>query len=156
MNLINNKYQIKMSESSTIQLTNFGKLLLEKSVTKRQLAAHLGVHENGMIRILSSPDIKRSRLTQIAECLNMDVSALVELVFQSYQQEQHIKEGAATRILPSPELPVASVSQAGDASMGDQVASEAIVPLLAESINLQKQNGEVLKQITALLMPGVR
>ncbi|GHT19183.1 hypothetical protein AGMMS4957_02870 [Bacteroidia bacterium] len=147
-----------MSEVSTIQLTNFGKLLLEKGITKRQLAKHLGMHENGMIRVLSNPDIKRSRLLQIAECLNETLATLEALVYQSKLQSQQIQDVAAekrTAIVEAvAEPPAVTADQVSDASEGDAVNSETILPLLAEILNMQKQIEALLKQIVVQIISG--
>ncbi|GHT19189.1 hypothetical protein AGMMS4957_02890 [Bacteroidia bacterium] len=147
-----------MSEVSTIQLTNFGKLLLEKGITKRQLAKHLGMHENGMIRVLSNPDIKRSRLLQIAECLNETLATLEALVYHSKLQSQQIQDAAAeerTAIVEAvAEPPAVIAEQVSDASESDAVNSDTILPLLAEILNLQKQIEALLKQIVVQIISG--
>ncbi|GHT47157.1 hypothetical protein AGMMS49965_25080 [Bacteroidia bacterium] len=134
-----------MSEVSTIQLTNFGKLLLEKGITKRQLAKHLGMHENGMIRLLSNPDIKRSRLIQIAECLNETLATLEALVYHSKLQSQQIQDAAAekreTIVEAVAEPPAVTAEQVSDASESDAVNSDTILPLLAEILNWYRRLG---------------
>ncbi|GHT26308.1 hypothetical protein AGMMS4957_21760 [Bacteroidia bacterium] len=150
-----------MSEVSTIQLTNFGKLLLEKGITKRQLAQHLGMHENGMIRVLSNPDIKQSRLIQIAECLNETLATLEALVYQSKLQSQQIRDAAAEKRKAMAEAlveppAVVTADQVSDASESDSVNSATILSLLAEILNLQKQIESLLKHIAVQIISDVK
>ncbi|MDR0834930.1 MAG: helix-turn-helix domain-containing protein [Candidatus Symbiothrix sp.] len=131
-----------MSEISKIQLNNFNRLLMEKGLTKRQLAEHIGVHENGMNRILSSPDIKLKRLTPIAEFLDMEVSALLKLVYESKMQEQAlIQESEKTAIHTD-----ISVKGEPSDSVNDYATKEATIILLSENLKLQKQTAELLQQ----------
>ncbi|GHT01801.1 hypothetical protein AGMMS49525_03590 [Bacteroidia bacterium] len=84
----------KMNEISKIQLNNFNRLLMEKGLTKRQLAAHLGVHENGMNRILSCPDMKLKRLVSIATFLDIGESVLRQMIYESKVQEHALRQGS--------------------------------------------------------------
>ncbi|GHT55042.1 hypothetical protein AGMMS49982_20550 [Bacteroidia bacterium] len=129
-----------MSESSNIQLTGFKKLLIEKHVTQRDLAAYLGVHENGINRILSSSTINNSRLAVIAECLDVKFADLLQLVFDAQMREQGLtREPTASQIaVPKPVTVVDKVS--------DSAANEDIV-LLFENLRVLKQTAEELTQI---------
>ncbi|GHT53443.1 hypothetical protein AGMMS49982_16420 [Bacteroidia bacterium] len=129
-----------MSESSDIQLTGFEKLLIEKHVTKRDLAARLGVHENSINRILSSSTINNSRLRAIAECLGVKFTDLLQLMFAAQMREHGLThEPTGSQIaVPTPATAVDTVS--------DSVANEDIV-LLFENLKLLKQSAEELTQI---------
>ncbi|GHT03970.1 hypothetical protein AGMMS49525_09810 [Bacteroidia bacterium] len=76
-----------MSEISKIQLNKFNQLLMEKGLTKRQMAECLGVQENEMTRILSNPDMQLKRLTPIATFLDVDRSILMQMIYESSVQE---------------------------------------------------------------------
>ncbi|GHT53429.1 hypothetical protein AGMMS49982_16360 [Bacteroidia bacterium] len=129
-----------MSENSDIQLTSFTKLLIEKHVTKRDLAARLGVHENSINRILSSSTINNSRLRAIAECLGVKFTDLLQLLFDAQMQEHRLEnETTGSQIaVPKPTTAIDKVS--------DSVANEDIV-LLFENLKLLKQCVEELTQI---------
>ncbi|WP_055430692.1 helix-turn-helix domain-containing protein [Candidatus Symbiothrix dinenymphae] len=130
-----------MSESSNIQLTGFKKLLIEKHVTQRDLAAYLGVHENGINRILSSPTIKNSRLAVIAKCLSVKPADLLQIVFDAQMRGHGLKsEVTGSQIgVPKPANVVDKVS--------DSAVNEDIVLLLLDNLKVLKQCVEVLTQI---------
>ncbi|MCL1937770.1 MAG: helix-turn-helix domain-containing protein [Candidatus Azobacteroides sp.] len=63
------------------QKDNIIKLLKEKGKSKRELAAHLGIHENGINRLLDNPNIGVKRLEQIADFLNTDISVFLKTIY---------------------------------------------------------------------------
>ncbi|WP_056928831.1 helix-turn-helix domain-containing protein [Candidatus Symbiothrix dinenymphae] len=130
-----------MSESSNIQLTGFKKLLIEKHVTQRVLAARLGVHENGINRILSSSTINSDRLVVIAECLDVEYTDLLHIMFDAQMRGHGLKsEPIGSQIgVPKPANAVDTVS--------DSAANEDIVMLLLENLKVLKRCFEVLTQI---------
>jgi len=63
------------------QKDSITKLLKEKGKTKRELAVFLGIHENGINRLLGNPNIGLKRLEQIADFLEMDISILLKMIY---------------------------------------------------------------------------
>jgi DNA-binding Xre family transcriptional regulator len=136
---------------SEIQKNNITQLLREKGKSKRELANFLEIHENGINRMLSNPDIRLKRLEQIADFLEVDVSILIKIVCSS---KNKIIQSAM-------ELDVEDINDLihNSDKVSDSEINEELVLKLSETIKGQKliedmvkKNGEVLTEITNLLI----
>ncbi|GHT06680.1 hypothetical protein AGMMS49525_15190 [Bacteroidia bacterium] len=125
-----------MSEFSKIQLNNFNRLLMEKGFTKRQLAEYLGVHENGMNRILGCPDMKLKRLVPIATFLDMDRSVLTHMIYESNVQEHALLQGSEK----------SEIKDDRHEMVNDSATKETTIIFLSENLKSQKQIAELLQQ----------
>jgi transcriptional regulator with XRE-family HTH domain len=124
---------------SEIQKNNITKLLKGKGKTKRELAAFLDIHENGINRLLGNPNISKLRLEQIADFLQIDISVLLKTVYL-FEHEANPND------LRPEEFSLERVS--------DYNINEEIVLLLSEIIKGQKtiremeeKNGELMSKI---------
>jgi transcriptional regulator with XRE-family HTH domain len=129
---------------SEIQKNNITKLLKENGKSKRELAAFLDIHENGINRLLGNPNISKLRLEQIADFLKVDITVLLKNVY-SFTPE--IK----TNGLNSKEFDFERVS--------DYNVNEEMILLLSEIIRGQKtireveeKNGELMTKIMNLIV----
>ena len=125
-----------MSES---QKNNIENLLKQKNKSKRELAAFLDVHENGINRILNNRNISLKRLEDIAEFLGFDISVLLKSIYPN-------------------ELGVPKFYKTSDFERSDE-EDELVVNLFKiienqQTINqLERKNGEIMTQIMNLYVP---
>ena len=125
-----------MSES---QKNNIEKLLKQKNKSKRELAAFLDVHENGINRILDNRNISLKRLEEIAEFLAVDISVLLKSIYPN-------------------ELGAPKIYRSADFERSDE-EEELVVNLFKiienqQTINqLERKNGEILTQIMNSYIP---
>jgi DNA-binding Xre family transcriptional regulator len=139
---------------SEIQKNNFTQLLKEKGKSKRELANFLEIHENGINRMLSNPDIRLKRLEKIADFLDIDVSILIKIVYSS----KHEAIPYATE-MDTEETNDLIYSKSHSDRVNDSEISEELVLKLSEVIkgqkligDMMKKNGEFLTEITDLLI----
>ena len=66
---------------TTYQKNMISRLLKEKGKTKRELAAFLDIHENGINRLIGNNKISMERLEQIARFLDMNVKVLFDRIY---------------------------------------------------------------------------
>jgi DNA-binding Xre family transcriptional regulator len=137
---------------SELQKNNITKLLKEKGKSKRELAHFLEIHENGINRMLSNPDIRLKRLEQIAKFLDIDVSILIKVVYSSKPRAV-----PAETDFSLDEIPDFNLSEYD--RVNDSEINEELVLKLSELIKGQKiigdmlrRNSEVLTEITDLLI----
>jgi len=78
---------------TTYQKNVISRLLKEKGKTKRELAAFLDIHENGINRLIGNNKISMERLEQIARFLDMNVKALFDKIYPqpSESSEENLK-----------------------------------------------------------------
>jgi DNA-binding Xre family transcriptional regulator len=67
------------------------RLLKEKKKTKRELAEFLGINENSISRMLSSPNISYVKLEKIANFLEVKVSDITEQAFIALEEKEKYK-----------------------------------------------------------------
>jgi len=125
---------------SKTQKDKINQLLNEKGKKKRELAAFLEIHENGINRLINNPNISKKRLEQIAEFLKIDISTLLHSIY-AIESEELLEEDN-----PSSDI------------VNDSEISEELILKLSEIIkyqkmisDLEKKNGEHLTQIINLL-----
>jgi transcriptional regulator with XRE-family HTH domain len=114
-------------------------LLKEKGKSKRELAVYLGIHENGINRVIGNQKIKKDRLEAIAAFLGMDSW---ELLHKIYPEPASSEDSGYLSVHESPLAP-----------------SEEIILLLSDVIRGQKQisemeirNSERLAELMRLLL----
>ncbi|MDR0680761.1 MAG: helix-turn-helix transcriptional regulator [Dysgonamonadaceae bacterium] len=141
---------------SEIQKNNITQLLKEKNKSKRELAHFLNIHENGINRMLSNPDIRLKRLEQIANFLDIDISILIKIVCFSKKEIQSATELNVEKTNNVLYTKIHS-SRACDSEISE--INEELVLKLSEVIkgqklieDITKKNGETLMEITDLLM----
>ena len=122
------------------QKDKFEQLLKEKGKKKRDLAAFLEIHENGINRLIANSNISKKRLEQIAEFLGMDVTVLLHVLY-SFEVENQSDEDEHT-----PDV------------VNDSDINEEIILKLSEIIkgqkminDLERKNGENITKIVNLL-----
>ena len=106
------------------------RLLKEKGKTKRELAAFLDIHENGINRLIGNNKISMERLEQIARFLDMNLKALFDKV---YPQSESVDGILKVRDKPYNE-------------------TEEIILLLSEIIKGQKTIKEIEEDNAAKLL----
>jgi transcriptional regulator with XRE-family HTH domain len=72
---------------SDFQKNIISRLLKVNGKTKRELAAYLNIHENGINRLIGNKKISMERLDQIASFLNMNVKVLFDKIYPQPEQE---------------------------------------------------------------------
>ena len=78
---------------TTYQKNTISRLLKEKGKTKRELAAFLNIHENGINRLISNKKISMERLEQIARFLDMSMKVLFDKIYpQAVESSEEIME----------------------------------------------------------------
>ena len=81
---------------TTYQKNVISRLLKENGKTKRELAAFLDIHENGINRLIGNNKISMERLEQIARFLNMNVKALFDKIYplpsESSEEVLHVRD----------------------------------------------------------------
>ena len=107
---------------ATYQKNIISRLLKEKGKTKRELAAFLDIHENGINRLIGNNKISMERLEQIACFLEMNVKALFN------------------KIYPQPSESAEEISVVRDSAYSE---TEEIILLLSEVVKGQKAIREV-------------
>ena len=107
------------------------RLLKERGRTKRELAAFLDIHENGINRLIGNNKISMERLEQIARFLNMNVKVLFD------------------KIYPQPFEPSEEVLKVRDRAYSE---TEEIILLLAEVIKGQRTIQEIEDNNAAKLL----
>jgi len=107
---------------TTYQKNVISRLLKEKGKTKRELAAFLDIHENGINRLIGNNKISMERLEQIARFLDMNVKVLFD------------------KIYPQPSESSEEVLQVRDKGCSE---TEEIILLLSEIIKGQKTIKEI-------------
>jgi DNA-binding Xre family transcriptional regulator len=135
---------------SEIQKNNVFQLLKDKGKSKRDLANFLQIHENGINRMLTNPNIRLGRIEQIAYFLGVDISILIKVICSSKSK-----------------IILSEVGSEVAESMNDFIHetpndNEKLVLKLSEVIKGQriiedtmKKNGEILTEITNLLIKPV-
>ena len=116
---------------TTYQKNVISRLLKEKGKTKRELAAFLDIHENGINRLIGNNKISMERLEQIARFLDMNVKVLFD------------------KIYPQPSGSSEEVLKVRDKSYSE---TEEIILLLAEIIKGQKTIKEIEENNATQLM----
>ena len=66
---------------TTYQKNVISRLLKENGKTKRELAAFLDIHENGINRLIGNNKISMERLEQISRFLDMNVKTLFNKIY---------------------------------------------------------------------------
>jgi transcriptional regulator with XRE-family HTH domain len=107
---------------SDFQKNIISRLLKVNGKTKRELAAYLDIHENGINRLIGNKKISMERLDQIASFLNMNVKVLFD------------------KIYPQPELEEIVPEKLRDGTRSD---AEEIIMLLSEVVMGQKSIKEL-------------
>jgi transcriptional regulator with XRE-family HTH domain len=115
------------------QKNTIARLLKEKGKTKRELAAFLNIHENGINRIISNKKLNMERLEQIARFLNMNIKTLVDKIYP-------------------PTLEASSAEWASSVKDQNYSDTETIILLLSEIIKEQKAIKEIEEKNAAKLL----
>jgi transcriptional regulator with XRE-family HTH domain len=116
---------------SDFQRNIISRLLKVNGKTKRELAAYLGIHENGINRLIGNKKISMERLEQIAAFLGMTTKVLFD------------------KIYPQPDQDVNDPSKLRDKSRSDV---EEIIVLLSEVVMSQRSIKELEESNAAKLM----
>ena len=83
---------------TTYQKNIISRLLKEKGKTKRELAAFLDIHENGINRLIGNNKISMERLEQIARFLDMNLKTLFNKIYPQPAVE-HLELGEEAPIV---------------------------------------------------------
>jgi transcriptional regulator with XRE-family HTH domain len=119
-------------------------LLKEKGKSKRELAAFLDIHENGINRLIGNRKISMERLEQIAQFLEMNMKVLFDKVYPKSESELLLQE-----------------AKLGNLRVEDKTYDdvEEIILLLSEVIkgqkkitDLEEQNSENLSILMNLMI----
>ena len=116
---------------TTYQKNTISHLLKERGKTKRELAAFLDIHENGINRLIGNNKISMERLEQIARFLDMNLKVLFDKVY------------------PCPAESSEEVMKVRDKSYSE---TEEIILLLSEIIKGQKTIKEIEENNAAKLL----
>ncbi|MDR0540633.1 MAG: helix-turn-helix domain-containing protein [Dysgonamonadaceae bacterium] len=125
---------------SDFQKNIISRLLKENGKTKRELAAFLDIHENGINRLIGNNKISMERLEQISQFLNMNIKVLFDKIYP--QASKELAENAPVRVR--------------DNAYSD---TEEIILLLSEVVKgqktlkeLQENNAEKLLDVMNLIL----
>ena len=76
---------------TTYQKNVISRLLKERGKTKRELAAFLDIHENGINRLIGNNKISMERLEQIAQFLDINLKVLFDKIYpQSSEASEEV------------------------------------------------------------------
>jgi transcriptional regulator with XRE-family HTH domain len=130
---------------SDFQKNIISRLLKENGKTKRELAAFLDIHENGINRLIGNNKISMERLDQIASFLNMNAKVLFDKIYPHVAVQE-----------PASDVQI----RVKDKSYSD---AEEIILLLSEVVkgqktikDLEEKNAEKLLEVMNLILTTSR
>ena len=122
---------------TTYQKNVISRLLKEKGKTKRELAAFLDIHENGINRLIGNNKISMERLEQIARFLDMNLKALFDKIYpQSFESSTEVLEVVRDKACSEPEEIILLLSEIIKGQRTIKEIEEGNAAKLSEVMNL--------------------